>query len=618
MRSFALVLLCLTATTAVYRHLLPNRFWVVRLREGLSDVDAAQLAQVTGYKLYRKVTGFPNIFVFESALGSGRGLKRSETTVKDLHENSDVMWAAQQKKLTRDKRSIWKYFDIMDNSVMLDEDYYQPPDQEFNDELWQNEWYLKDTRNQPGLPKLDLNVLPVYERGITGRGVRVAVLDDGVEYTHDDLAANFDPEISWDCNHDSPDPRPNFQDLVNSHGTRCAGEIAMVANNHKCGVGVAFGARIGGIKLLGGHVYDLIEGMALGFAYDKVDIYSSSWGPTDDGKTVERPGLLAREAIARGVRRGRGGKGVIYVWASGNGGRKSDNCNCDGYAGSIYTITVGSASQHGTKPWYGEICSSILTVTYSSGAYNDQMITTTDVGNKCTVKHTGTSASAPLAAGIIALGLEANPNITWRDVQHIIVNTAEYVPLQINMGWFMNGAGFLYNIRFGFGLMNADEFVKTAAQWQSVPEKSIEVIPKAHLLPRNLSTGIGMISEEFMSEGRIAYLEHVEVQMDLEYSERGVLEIFLTSPRGTEIQLLTRRRRDKSKDGFRPWTFMSVATWSENPTGLWKLNIIDTSALGIFNSGILWDCKLILHGTEEMPAILANGPRVYNNYVRRA
>lgn len=254
---------------------------------------------------------------------------------------------------------------------------------------------------------MDLNVLPVYEKGITGRGVRVAVLDDGVEYTHEDLAPNYDPEISWDCNHDTPDARPNFQDHVNSHGTRCAGEIAMVANNRKCGVGIAFGAKIGGIKLLGGHVYDLIEGMALGFAYDKVDIYSSSWGPTDDGKTVERPGILAREAIARGIRRGRGGKGVIYVWASGNGGSRSDNCNCDGYAGSIYTITVGSASQHGTKPWYGEICSSILTVTYSSGAYKDQMITTTDVGNKCTVRHTGTSASAPLAAGIIALGLEA-------------------------------------------------------------------------------------------------------------------------------------------------------------------------------------------------------------------
>ncbi|XP_055692610.1 neuroendocrine convertase 1-like [Lutzomyia longipalpis] len=627
MQFVALGLLILASVTCgSYRDLHPGRFWVVRLREGLTDWDAGQLAQMSGYRVYRKVTGFPDIFVFERqerAFVNPNGKRSESAGVRDLREIGEVMWAAQPERLKRDKRSILRIFDAPDNA--LEEDYPQQYDDEpqwpeFNDELWQHEWYLKDTRSLPGLPKLDLNVLPVYERGITGRGIRVAVLDDGVEYTHEDLAENYDPEISWDCNHDTPDARPNFQDHVNSHGTRCAGEIAMVANNRKCGVGIAFGAKVGGIKLLGGHVYDLIEGMALGFAHDKVDIYSSSWGPTDDGKTVERPGLLAREAIARGVRKGRQGKGAIFVWASGNGGSRSDNCNCDGYAGSIYTVTVGSASQHGTKPWYGEVCSSILTVTYSSGAYEDQMITTTDVGNKCTVRHTGTSASAPLAAGIIALGLEANPNITWRDVQHIIVNTAEYIPLQANKGWTENAAGLLYNIRFGFGLMNADAFVTAASTWMNVPPKSTEIIlPKDFAAPRNLSTSIGTISVTFENAtGRIRYLEHVEVQVDLGYTERGVLEIFLTSPRGTKVQLLTKRNRDKSKEGFRPWIFMSVATWSEDPRGMWEVQILDTSPLGIFNSGSLNDCKLILHGTEEIPPHLKDGPRVYNmNYVRR-
>lgn len=148
----------------------------------------------------------------------------------------------------------------------------------------------------------------------------------------------------------------------------------MVANNGICGVGVAFGAKIGGIKLLGGRVYDLVEGMALGFAYDKVDVYSSSWGPNDDGRSMERPGVLAMQAIGRGIKEGRNGKGAIYVWASGNGGRKNDNCNCDGYANSIYTIAVGSVTQHGTLPWYGEMCPAIMVVTYSSGADDDQMI----------------------------------------------------------------------------------------------------------------------------------------------------------------------------------------------------------------------------------------------------
>lgn len=71
---------------------------------------------------------------------------------------------------------------------------------------------------------------------------------------------------------------------------------------------------------------------------------------------------------------GRKGKGSIYVWASGNGGSKSDDCGCDGYVGSIYTVAVGSASQTGRFPWYGERCSATLATTYSSGAYHDQMI----------------------------------------------------------------------------------------------------------------------------------------------------------------------------------------------------------------------------------------------------
>lgn len=169
-----------------------------------------------------------------------------------------------------------------------------------------------------------------------------------------------------------------------------------------------------------------------------MDIYSSSWGPTDDGRSLEKPGKLAQEAIQRGIAEGRHGLGSIFVWASGNGGSRQDNCNCDGYAASIYTITVGSASQTGNLPWYGEMCSAILTVTYSSGAYEDQMIvrmmqiqfsvfrfklksyfqTTTDLHNKCTIRHTGTSASAPLAAGIIALGLEAKYRLIYPICRH--------------------------------------------------------------------------------------------------------------------------------------------------------------------------------------------------------
>lgn len=71
---------------------------------------------------------------------------------------------------------------------------------------------------------------------------------------------------------------------------------------------------------------------------------------------------------------GRQGKGSIFVWASGNGGRQGDNCDCDGYTDSIYTISISSASQQGLSPWYAEKCSSTLATSYSSGDYTDQRI----------------------------------------------------------------------------------------------------------------------------------------------------------------------------------------------------------------------------------------------------
>lgn len=71
---------------------------------------------------------------------------------------------------------------------------------------------------------------------------------------------------------------------------------------------------------------------------------------------------------------GRDGKGSIFVWASGNGGRQGDNCDCDGYTDSIYTVSISSASQHGLSPWYAEKCSSTLATAYSSGDYTDQRI----------------------------------------------------------------------------------------------------------------------------------------------------------------------------------------------------------------------------------------------------
>lgn len=102
-----------------------------------------------------------------------------------------------------------------------------------------NQWHLHNNY----YPGHDLNITGVWTQGITGKGVTVAVLDDGLDYTSDDLRNNFSFEGSFDFNNHTKLPYPWKSD--DSHGTKCASEIAGVRNGI-CGVGVAYEAKIAG------------------------------------------------------------------------------------------------------------------------------------------------------------------------------------------------------------------------------------------------------------------------------------------------------------------------------------------------------------------------------------
>jgi hypothetical protein len=223
--------------------------------------------------------------------------------------------------------------------------------------------------------------------------------------------------------------------------------------------------------MLDGAVTDAIEASALSYNRDHIDIYSASWGPDDNGIVVDGPGPLARKAFKDGVAEGRDGKGSIFVWASGNGGYMGDACSCDGYINSIYTFAITSTTESNERPWYNEECPATLATTYSSGddIKGDQYISTTDIRHKCTELHTGTSAAAPFAAGIIALTLEANSNLTWRDVMYLVVLSSRPKAIKSN-NYIQNKRGLLVSSRYGFGLMDAGRMTEMAKTWKNVPE----------------------------------------------------------------------------------------------------------------------------------------------------
>ncbi|KAK3595196.1 hypothetical protein CHS0354_002797 [Potamilus streckersoni] len=572
--------------------------WALEIPGGLEV--AKRVATDHGYEILRQLRSLDDHYVLRHAHVPSRSKRSADDRTKRLQDDNRVKWVEQQIARTRSKRYI-----ITDKRA--EDVIYRSTS--FNDPLWAKEWYLKDSKTTRDLKKLDLHVIPCWKQNITGKGVVVSVLDDGLEHNHTDIQRNYDPKASYDLNDNDEDPFPRYDPTdENKHGTRCAGEIAMIADNGYCGVGVAYDAKIGGVRMLDGRVTDSLEADAISFNHRYVDIYSASWGPNDDGSTVEGPGPLAIKAFEKGIKEGRGGKGVIYTWASGNGGHIGDNCDCDGYTGSIYTISISSATQSLQTPWYAEKCASTMATTYSSGSYDDQRITSTDLRNQCTEHHTGTSAAAPLAAGIFALVLEANPNLTWRDMQHIVTWTANYEPLRDNAGWKRNGAGLWFNSAFGFGLMHAAKMVELAnpKTWKTVPDKTTCTVRsnQESNMPMALKSKQEVVIEITTDgcrgqENEINFLEHVELVLDMEYSNRGALAINLTSAMGTQTTLLSKRHMDVSSDGFKNWKFMSVHSWGENPSGIWRLFISDDEGKG--NEGKVKSVNLVLHGTKSIP-----------------
>ncbi|EAW10723.1 kexin kexB [Aspergillus clavatus NRRL 1] len=440
----------------------------------------------------------------------------------------------------------------------------------------------------------DLNVTGVWMEGITGKGVTTAVVDDGLDMYSNDLKPNYFAEGSYDFNDHTPEPRPRLTD--DKHGTRCAGEIA-AARNDVCGVGVAYDSRIAGVRILSKAIDDADEAKAINFAYQENDIFSCSWGPPDDGATMEAPGVLIKRALVNGVQNGRGGKGSIFVFAAGNGASFDDNCNFDGYTNSIYSITVGAIDREGKHPSYSESCSAQLVVAYSSGS--SDAIHTTDVGaDKCYSFHGGTSAAGPLAAGTVALALSARPELTWRDAQYLLVETS--VPVHEDDGsWQVTKSGRKFSHDWGYGKVDAYSLVQKAKTWELVKPQAWYHSPWLRVknaIPQG-NQGLASsheVTEEMMKTANIARLEHVTVTMNVNHTRRGDLSVELRSPDGIVSHLSTTRRSDNQKAGYVDWTFMTVAHWGESGIGKWTVIVKDTNVNE--HSGEFTDWRLNLWG----------------------
>ncbi|KAL4751759.1 hypothetical protein BDW72DRAFT_172965 [Aspergillus terricola var. indicus] len=458
------------------------------------------------------------------------------------------------------------------------------------DPIFTEQWHLFNTV-QVGH---DLNVTGVWLEGITGKGATAAIVDDGLDMYSNDLSPNYFPEGSWDFNDHTAEPRPRLRD--DRHGTRCAGEVA-AARNDVCGVGVAYDSRISGIRILSGPIDDTDEASAINYAYQENDIYSCSWGPPDDGATMDAPGILVSRAIVNGVQKGRDGKGSIFVFAAGNGAASGDNCNFDGYTNSIYSITVGAIDREGQHPYYSESCSAQLVVAYSSGT--SDAIHTTDVGtDQCYSVHGGTSAAGPLVVGAMSLALSVRPELTWRDAQYIVIETA--VPVHEDDGsWQVTKSGRKFSHDWGYGKIDVYSLVQKAKTWELVKPQAWYHSPwlrVQHEVPQG-DKGVAAsweVTEQMTKDANLEKLEHVTVTMNVNHTRRGDLSVELRSPEGIVSHLSTPRKNDNAEVGYVDWTFMTVAHWGESGVGTWTVIVKDSTVND--NVGEFIDWRLNLWG----------------------
>lgn len=415
--------------------------------------------------------------------------------------------------------------------------------------------------------------------------MNVAIIDDGVDFGHPDLVDAELSEGSADLTRPSPLSLGNAQQHVSAysssregaHGTRCAGEIAARPNRY-CGVGIAYRSKISSIKLMSSNslVTDFTEASAISHASNINHIYACSWGPPDDGSTVEAPGHLTLAAMEQNVVRGRGGLGSIYVFASGNGARQGDNCNYDGYVNDIRTVTIASIDMYDNHPPYSEECSANLAVTYSSINGTEGAIITSDPEGGCKFQ-TGTSASAPMAAALYAMALQARKELSWRDIQQLTIISAVPVSLSDD-SWNENGSGLLYSNKYGYGKLRADYVAELARSLSKLPNLASLVIPPKYILPSGSAKLYGphvptiiefYVSYEKVKDSRVASLEQVTLEISLSYPRRGMLEYYLISPSGTHSKLASARPLDVSSEGLASWKFSTVALWGEPIIGTW-------------------------------------------------
>ena len=507
--------------------------------------------------------------------------------------------------------------------IVFDEPTYLPDDPLYTSG---SQWYLYDTSSVVA----SLNISVIWD-DYTGNGVTVGIVDDGVEYDHEDLAANANLAMGRNfVSHQLTTPNDGRPyDNGDRHGTTVAGILAGADNNTGV-VGVAFEASISALRIGFNSDHSTTQVQAAFIEAKNFDIINNSWGyggyfydnfnDADSFGGSANPFIDVNNALIDAVSNGRPHEtdasinlGTIFVVAAGNekvtaGSNLPDqNVNYHGFTSSPYTIAVGGYVQNGTDASFSTPGAAVLLAGPASG------VKTTDLtggGGYNTsgdyVSKSGTSYAAPAVAGVAALMLEANPNLGFRDVQEIFVLSSQFgdpndTDWMINGAGDWNGGGKHVSDELGFGTLDAFNAVRLAETWEklgtyaTMAEATVSSGAIGAALDRNTVTHTITVADQGID------LDQVVLNLNMSHTRIGEVTVTLTSPEGTTSLLINKPGGGAAfaSTFIDEYQLTSVQYWGEQIAGDWTLTVTDkdyNTVDGIQNTGTLNSYSLTFLG----------------------
>lgn len=482
-----------------------------------------------------------------------------------------------------------------------------------SDPLFSSQWHLLNNGSTSGsVSGEDARVATPWNSGCKGGGVSVVTVDDGMDNRHEDLIPNYDTSLNRDYTNQNVFFTTSLcTTALGCHGTAVSGIMAARDGN---GIGVSGAAPRAklGVRNVLYNPTDSNASDAMSTNASLVHISNNSWGAADDLGTLAPSGTLWQAGIDTALSTGRNGKGSVFFWAAGNGGRSlnayygvsnatsiyTDNSNYDGQANYYGVNAICAVGNDGLRASYSEEGANLLVCAHSMGN-NSVGIVTTDItssggynrpssGEPSNTNYTnsfsGTSSASPLAAGVSALVLDVNPNLSWRDMRVILARSARKVDTN-DSDWIANGGGLKFNHKYGFGVIDANAAVTLAKSWTPIGAEVIKTISGSTTsvtIPNNSTTGA--TNTLTVSSSGIAKIEFVDLTLSVSTGstdDPGDLQIELTSPSGKVARLANSHAcinssptytRCTSYTGYR---FGVTEFMDESADGTWSLKISD-------------------------------------------